>query len=71
MPLQERVGMHHQGRLFPSLGRSREHDQEDAIHPGTLWALHLTAENKELLTEQGIFGDEFSPGAGKIGEWSY
>jgi hypothetical protein len=30
--------------------------------------LHLTAQPDQLLTEQRVFGDEFCPGAGQIGE---
>jgi hypothetical protein len=32
--------------------------------------LHPTAEDEQLLTEECVFGKEFSPGAGQIGERS-
>src|SRR5262249_2509107 len=66
MPAEEGVGPHNVERLCPVPDGSREHDQEQPIGPGTRWALHLTAEDHELLTEQRVLGDEFSSGAGHI-----
>jgi hypothetical protein len=36
----------------------------------TRWALHLTVEDDQLLTEERVFGNEFCPGAGQISERS-
>jgi hypothetical protein len=49
---------------------SREHDQDHAIILGTCWALHLTAEDDQLLTKERIFGNEFRLGTGEIGKGS-
>ncbi len=51
---------------FQLLTARASNDQEHSIGLGTGWTLHLTAEDDQLLTKQGIFGDEFRLGAGKI-----
>lgn len=66
MPSQEGVRLDNQERLFPTAGSPCKDDQEQPIGLGTNWALHLTAENGELLTEQGVLSDEFRTGAGQI-----
>ena len=71
MPAEEGIGLHNEERLFPVPDGSREQDQEQPIGPGTRWALHLTTEDDQLLTEQRVFGDEFSPGAGQIVQCSH
>jgi hypothetical protein len=55
MPVEERIGLDNQERLFPSLGRPCEYNQEQPILPGTCWTLHLTANNDQLLTEKRVF----------------
>ena len=52
-------GSNNEKRLFPSLGRPREQDQQQTIRPGTRWALDVTAEDDQLLTKERIFGNEF------------
>ena len=71
MPAEEGIGLHNQQRLFPVPGGPREDDQEQPIGPGTRCALHLTAEDDQLLTEQRVLGDEFSPGASQIVQCSH
>jgi hypothetical protein len=70
MPTEEGIGLHNEERLFPTAGRPCEQYQEHAIGLGTRWALHPTAEDNQLLTKQGVFGQEFSPGTGQIGKRS-
>jgi hypothetical protein len=67
MPAQEGIGLYNQECLFPTAGSPREQHQEQTISLGTGWALHLTAKDNQLLTKQGVFGHEVSPGAGQIG----
>jgi hypothetical protein len=50
---------------FSTCSCSCKHEQEQAIR---FWALDLTAEDDELLTEQGVFGDELRLGTGQIRE---
>ena len=64
MPAEEGIGLHNEKRLFPVPDGSREYDQKQPIGPGTCWALHLTAEDDQLLAQQRVFGNEFCPGAG-------
>ena len=66
MPAEEGIGPNNKERLFPVPDGSREHDQEQPIGPRTRWTLHLAVEDNQLLSSQGVFGDEFSPGAGQI-----
>jgi hypothetical protein len=66
MPTEEGIGLNHQERLFPAVSGPREQDQEYPISFAAGWALYLTTEDDQLLTEQGIFGDEVRLGAGQI-----
>lgn len=68
MPAEERIRLDKEKRLFPPAGCPREYNQDHPICLGAGWALHLAAEDDELLTKQGVFGNEFRLGTGKIGE---
>lgn len=46
-------------RLFPVPDGLCEHDEKQSFGPGIWWALDLTAEDDQLLSQQCIFGDEF------------
>jgi hypothetical protein len=48
------VRLHDHERLFPSLGRPREEEPQHPISPGTRWALHLTTQDDQLLTEERV-----------------
>ena len=52
MPAEEGIGLNNEERLFPVPDGPRQHDQEESIGPGTRWALHLTAKDDQLLSEQ-------------------
>ena len=68
MPAKKGVGLYNQERLFPAAGSSCQEEQDHPIRPGISQPFHLTAEDGELLTEERIFGYQFSLGTGKIGE---
>ena len=68
MPAEKGIRLNNEERLFPTAGSPCEQHQKYLIRPGTHWALHLTAQNDELLTKQGVFCDEVRLGAGQIGE---
>ena len=68
MPTEEGIGLNQEKRLFPVPGSPRKHDEKHPIGPGTSWALHLTAKGDQLLSQQGVFGDELGLGASEIGE---
>ena len=71
MPAEGRIGLNKEERLFPTGSSSCEQHQEDPICPGTRCALHLTSKDDQLLSQHGVFGDEFWPGAGQIVPCSY
>jgi hypothetical protein len=71
MPGEEGLGLHNEERLCPVPDGSRKQQQEESIGLATRWALDLTTEDDQLLTEQRVLGDEFSPGAGQIVQCSY
>ena len=50
MPFQEGIGLDNQKRLFPPMDSTCEQHQEHSISLGASRALHLTAEDNELLT---------------------
>jgi len=68
VPAEEGLGLNNQERRFPAMGSPRKRDQEHPIRPGRRWALHLTAEDDQLLAKQRIFGEKVSLGVGKISE---
>jgi len=70
MPAEKGSRLNNEERLFPVRDGSHKQQQEESIGPGTRWALDLTTEHDELLTEQGVFGDECSSGPGQIGKRS-
>src|SRR5215469_3971179 len=60
MPAEEGVGLNNEERLFPTAGSPCEQHQEHTIGPGTRWALHPTSKDDQRLSEQSVFGNEFS-----------
>ena len=71
MPAEESVGLRNQERLLPMADSPCKHHQKDPIRPGIRWALDLAAEDDQLLTEERVFGDEFSLGAVQIIQCSH
>ena len=71
MPGEEGLGLHNEQCLSPVPAGPSEQQQEESISPAARWALHLTTEDDQLLTEQRVLGDEFSPGAGQIVQCSH
>ena len=55
MPAEYGLGLNDDEGLFPATHRPRQQHQEQSIRLGTRWALHLTVQDHELLTEQCIF----------------
>jgi hypothetical protein len=55
MPAEYGLGLNNDEGLFPATHRPRQQHQEQSIRLGTHWALHLTVQDHELLTEQCIF----------------
>ena len=57
MPAEEGIGLNNEERLLPVPDGPCKYDEKQPIGPGTWWALHLTTEYDQLLTQQGVFGD--------------
>jgi hypothetical protein len=68
MPAEEGLGLDNQEHLFPTADGPCEQDQKYPIRVTTSWTFDLTTKHDQLPTKQRIFGDEVSPGAGKISE---
>jgi len=64
MPAEEGFGMHKEKSLFPPAHGPCEQYQEHSLGLDTRWALRLTAEDDQLLTEQRVFGNEFQTWCG-------
>lgn len=60
MPAQERVGFEDQQGVFPMLDATGEENKPKALGLGEVGHLNLTvdAQRDQLLTEQGVLGDE-------------
>jgi hypothetical protein len=50
--------------------RPRKHDQEQTIRRRASWALDLTMDDDELLSQQGVLSDAFGLAASEISERS-
>jgi hypothetical protein len=70
MPAEESIRLNNDERLLPTEGSPGKHHQEEPVGPATRWALHLTAKDDQLLSQQGVLGDEFGLGASEVGECS-
>jgi hypothetical protein len=65
------IWLNDEQRLFPVPDGPRQHQQEEPIGPSARWALDLTVEDDQLLTEQRVLSDEVFPGAGQILQGSH
>ena len=70
MPGEEGLGPHNEERLSPVPDSPCKQQQEESIGLATRWALHLTAKDDQLLSQQDVLGDEFGLGASEVGECS-
>jgi hypothetical protein len=68
MPAQESCWLDDEKHLFPGPHHSCQQDQEHAVRLGTGWSFHLSPENNELLTEEGIFCHELGLATGLVGQ---
>jgi hypothetical protein len=58
MPAQQRFGFWDQESFFPVLDATGQENEPTAIRLCEMWRFDLALEDDELLTEQGVFGDE-------------
>ena len=66
MPAQDGVRLDDDQGLSPRAQLTGQKDDEGTVTPGELWTLDLTLEHAQLLTEEGVFEDQFCLGAGDI-----
>jgi len=68
MPTEERVGLEDEEFLFPVLDATGQEDEPEPIRLGEDRLFDLAVKNDELLTEEGIFGDEVGFSAWQVGD---
>jgi hypothetical protein len=68
MPSQERPWLNDEQRLFPGLNHPGQKHQEHAIPFGTGRSFHLSSEDDQLLSKEGIFCHQFGLISGKVGQ---
>ena len=68
MPAQQRLWLDNEQRLLPGPHHSCQQDQEHAVRLGTDRLFHLATQDDQLLTQQGVFCDEFGLASGKVGQ---
>ncbi len=59
MPPEQSVWLHGHERLLPGSNQPGQQDEENAICFRACWPFHLPLEDNELLSQEGIFGDEW------------
>jgi hypothetical protein len=68
MPAQQRLWLNNEEGLFPGANDPGQKHQKHPIRPGTDRSFHLPLEDDQLLTQQGIFCDQFGLAFGKVGQ---
>ena len=68
MPPQERLWLDDEQRLLPGPYHSCQKHQEHAVCLGTGRSFHLSPQDDELLTQEGIFCYQFRLASGKVGQ---
>ena len=66
MPAQQGLWLDDEQGLVPGSNRLCQENEEDAIRFRACWPLHLPFENDELLSQEGIFRDQFGLASAKI-----
>ena len=58
MPAQQSIWLNDQQGLLPGSNQPGQQDEKDAIGFCACWPFHLPLEDDQLLSQEGIFGDE-------------
>jgi hypothetical protein len=66
MPAQDRLWLDDDQGLFPNPNHSCQKHQEDPIPSGIDRPFDLSAEDKQLLSEERVFYHEFGLASGKV-----
>ena len=68
MPAQQSIWLHDEESLLPGSNQPGQQDEKDAISFRACRPFHLPFEDDQLLSQEGIFGDELGLASAKIGE---
>ncbi len=68
MPPQKCLWLNDEVGLFPGPHYACQQDQEYAVRLGTGRPFHLTTQDDQLLTQQGVFCHKFGLASGKVGQ---
>ena len=63
MPAQECIWLNNVKGLFPETRKTREQNEEETVATGQQGSFHLSIEDDELLTEQGILYNQIGTAA--------
>ncbi|MGZ9223857.1 MAG: hypothetical protein ACXW4Q_17260 [Anaerolineales bacterium] len=63
MPAQECIWLNNVKSLIPETRKTREQNEEETVAPGQQGSCHLSFEDDESLTEQGIFHNQIGTAA--------
>ena len=66
MPPEQGVWLNDDEGLFPRPNEPCQQDEEQAIRFRACWPFHLPLEDDELLSQEGIFGDELALASAQI-----
>src|SRR5215469_8236466 len=67
-PREPRLWLNDDEGLFPGPHHSCQQNQEHPVRPGTGRSFHLSSQDDHLLTQKGIFCDQFGLASSKIGQ---
>ena len=66
MPLEQSLGLDDQQRLFPMRDATNQHDQQPRVERREGWVFYLAHHHPKLLSQEGVFGDDFLPGSDQL-----
>jgi hypothetical protein len=70
MPAQQGIWLHDHESLLPRPNQPGQQDEQEAIGPGERWPFHLPLENGQLVSQEGIFGNELRVASAQVGQCS-
>jgi hypothetical protein len=68
MPSQKRLWLDNEERLFPGPNHFGQEHQEQPVSFPVDGSFHLSTQDVQLLPQQRVFGQQFSPASGQIGK---
>ena len=70
MPAQQGLGLDDLQDLFPirPIGRRSRRQERQPVAPGQMRGLHLAMQHNQLLTKEGVLGEQLGPAAREISQ---